>query len=73
MICIDKSHTATIQNNPKLECDVGLIPTTSILGEGSPYLILEESYLYDDPFIAEHLDEDLDIPLVDIHFNATIH
>ncbi len=73
MICINETSIPVLENNPLLQHSVGLISTESLLGEDSPYYILEESFLYEDPTVAEHLSEDLNIPLIDIFFHATVN
>ncbi len=72
MICIDERYIPVLENNPKLQYSVGLMPTDSLVGKDSPYYILEESFLYEDSTIAEHIADDLNIPLVDIFFHATV-
>lgn len=71
MICIDKKYWGKIKNNPNLKHSVVAICTKDTLGPSSPYLVLQESFLLNTSTVSEHLDEDLDIPLVDIHFCPT--
>ena len=73
MICINETSIPVLENNPLLQHHVNLIPTEAILGENSPYYLLEESFLYEDSTVAEHLSEDLNIPLVDIFFHAKVN
>ena len=71
MICIDEAQILLLQNNLDLRYNLALISTELLLGEGSPYFILEETFLEEDSTVAEHLMDDLDIPLVDIYFHPT--
>lgn len=73
MICINETSIPVLENNPLLQHSVGLIPTESLLGEDSPYYILEESFLYEDSTVAEYLSKEYSNLLIDIFFHATVN
>lgn len=63
MICFDKQHIPKVEESIyELESS----DTSQFLGSNSPYMLVVNSFLYDDSNVADYLDSNLNIPLVDI-------
>lgn len=63
MICFDKQHLPKVKES---NYELDSLDTSQFLGPNSPYMLLVDSFIYDESNVADYIDSNLNIPLVDI-------